>query len=456
MRLILLQNLGCFLALVIAASTTVRADESGAYYDWTITRLPERPYLHHYDQTLVYKISMAAKLPGDQTEVLLRCDQTLDVIRRVDRLTAGVPKIVYVVGWQYSGHDSKYPAWAEVNAGIKRPQDTNALDSLKWLMSESKKYHTTVSLHINMMDAYENSPLWNEYLTNSVIAKGTNGVAIKAARWPQKSTDDFTSQSYNISYAREWELGLAQRRIDGLLAMLPVQQAGTIHIDAFHTIPPTRRNSDTISPFLGYSLDQEAGAQRKIIRYFRDHGVDVTSEFSGRFRRDPFIGLQPMAYHFEPVGSNVPPSLDCGTAMESMQGMIRQNPETLPGLVPRFCTLFLPWYIAHVPVTLKGNQTMIGDPKTATIGGEEIVTGDDVCFPAPWRDHTLIAFSRQGYDAKSWELPPGWETVQKVRVTELTMETNDLPAPGEFTVTNHVITLSLKPMQGVLVTAESH
>jgi len=30
------------------------------------------------------------------------------------------------------------------------------------------------------------------------------------------------TQSYQISYTREWELGFAEKRIDGLLAMLPI------------------------------------------------------------------------------------------------------------------------------------------------------------------------------------------------------------------------------------------
>jgi len=53
----------------------------------------------------------------------------------------------------------------------KRPQDANAIESLKWLMKEAEAYHTTVSLHINMFDAYEDSPLGDEYITKDIIAK---------------------------------------------------------------------------------------------------------------------------------------------------------------------------------------------------------------------------------------------------------------------------------------------
>src|SRR4051794_33854043 len=63
----------------------------------------------------------------------------------------------------------EYPAWSEVNHRLKRTQDPTALDSLKWLMREGRKHHTVVSLHINALDAYEDSPLWQEYLQKDII-----------------------------------------------------------------------------------------------------------------------------------------------------------------------------------------------------------------------------------------------------------------------------------------------
>jgi len=36
----------------------------------------------------------------------------LDRIRVIDALTRGIPKIMYLVGWQFQGHDSKYPSWS--------------------------------------------------------------------------------------------------------------------------------------------------------------------------------------------------------------------------------------------------------------------------------------------------------------------------------------------------------
>ncbi len=206
---------------------------SGDSYDWRKTRQPERPWFHKYDQTLVMKIFLAERTDrGRGCRVYLTFEQALEVMERLDRITCGAPKIVYLVGWQYNGHDSKYPAWAEVNPRLKRAQDATALESLKWLMREGPKHHTTVSLHINMLDAYEESPLWREYLDKDIIAKDKRGGPLKGEMMGDM-------ESYQLSYAREWETGCAKRRIDGLLKMLPeLKEAHTIHIDAFHTCPP--------------------------------------------------------------------------------------------------------------------------------------------------------------------------------------------------------------------------
>lgn len=33
----------------------------------------------------------------------------------------------------------------------------------RWLIREARAYNTTISLHINMVDAFEESPLWDTY-----------------------------------------------------------------------------------------------------------------------------------------------------------------------------------------------------------------------------------------------------------------------------------------------------
>ena len=421
----------------------LEADEvSGKPYDWTKTRQPERPYLHRYDQTVVMKLFLAEKQPGEKCKVYLTFAQAAEVLRKLDNLTLGMPKIVYLVGWQHHGHDSQWPDGSEVNPDLKRPEDATALDSLKWLMVEGAKYHATVSLHVNFFDAYADSPLWQTYVDEDIIAKDQEGRVIPGevmGAWTGPET-----QSYQISYAQEWDLGYTRKRIDLLLAMLPLEQAGTIHIDAFHTYRPIPfaypadkypgfdRKDMRISPYAGYTVEQETAAQRKIIRYFRDHGVDVTSEGSTFLRPDAFTGLQPMAWNYGAPAPNIPPSLYCGTPMK-VEPEVRNDPEHLGGLLEQFCLGAVPW--------LNANR-----------GAPHGTKGGNVFLPAPWREKCLVAYSKAGVAEQTWKLPAEWGGVSRVRLSKITLE--GLQEPRELPVNQGAVTFGLAAGEGVAVEEE--
>jgi len=435
------------------ASQPADYQPSGDYYDWRQTMQPERPWFLQYDQTLVMKIFLAERTDQDRNcRVYLTFEQALDVIRRLDHLTCGAPKIVYLVGWQYNGHDSKYPAWGEVNPRLKRADDASALDSLKWLMRQGRKYHTTVSLHINAFDAYEDSPLWAEYLAKDIIAKGRQGAPLKGEMMGDM-------QSYQLSYAKEWETGCAKRRIDGLLKMLPeLKQAHTIHVDAFHTYPPVPhaypagRYPDRdlqfkgISPWLGYSAERESAAQRKTFRYFRDCGLDVTSEGSTFLRPDAFVGLQPMAWDYQPPASGIPPRLYCGTAMRA-EPEIKADPVKLTGLLDQFCLKAAPQIWANAW------RRHHGDSPPSAQDSARILRGNDCCVPLTWKPGLrLLAYSRGGCQLQTWHLDPAWQKVKKARLDRVTPEGH---APtGTIAINSGELRLSLAAGQAVLITAK--
>jgi hypothetical protein len=426
------------------ASRPAAYQPSGDYYDWRKTGQPERPWFHKYDQSLVMKIFLAERTDnGSNCKVHLTFEQALQVMERLDRITCGAPKIVYLVGWQYNGHDSKYPAWGEVNHRLKRPQDPTALDSLKWLMNEGRKHHTTVSLHINALDAYEDSPLWQEYLEKDIIAKNKSGAPLKGIVWEGL-------QSYPLSYAREWETGCAKRRIDGLLKMLPeLKEAHTIHVDAFHTYPPLPPESRVegfkgISPYLGYGPEQECAAQRKTFRYFRDWGLDVTSEHSSGGRLDPFVGLQPMAWAYESPAADVPPSLYCGTPMHA-ESEIGTDPKTLPGLLEQFCLKAAPEIWANA-----WRATNHDHPPQAE-DWHRILQGNDCCVPLAWKTKpTLIAYSRNGCTSKAWKCPEDWMRVKTAETTNVTVDS--LTPAGTVAVNDGEVSMVLAPGQALMLT----
>src|SRR6266849_1888619 len=420
---------------------------SGDYYDWRKTGQPERPWFYKYDQYLVMKIFLAERTDeGTDCKVHLTFEQALEVIERLDRITCGAPKIVYLVGWQFNGHDSKYPAWSEVNHRLKRAQDASALESLKWLMHEGLKHNTVVSLPINALDAYEDSPLWQEYLEKDINAKHKAGAPLKGIVWSGL-------QSYPLSYAREWETGFAKRRIDGLLKMLPeLKEAHTIHIDAFHTYPPMPpappgerdEGFKGISPFLGYGPERECAAQRKTLRYFRDYGLDVTSEHSTGGRLDPFVGLQPMAWVYESPAPDIPPSLYCGTPMHA-EAEIGTDPQRLPGLLEQFCLKAAPEIWANAWRAAKGNHP----PEAADL--QRVLQGNDCCVPLVWKkEPTLLAYSRGGYERKKWKLPVDWMRVKTVQLTNVTVD--NVTSVGTAEVKDGEVALALAPGQAVVIT----
>lgn len=413
---------------------------------------PARPYRHAYHQTLTMKMFLA----DNQGRVSLTFEQALDVMRRVDNLTRGIPKIFYLVGWQYNGHDTGYPAWDVVNPRLKREQDATALDSLRWLVAEARRYHTTVSFHVNMLDASPSSPLWQTYLDRDVIARNADG-SLRTYVW-----------GHPISYTLEWRAGLTRRRIDTLFDMVDMRRIGTVHVDAFHQYIPGY-GTEPISPYHGITTDQEIATQKKIIRYWRDRGVDVTSEFTHSYRKDPLLGLQPMAWHFRNVDQMaVPPALHVGGRGgdarfgTSMQGesIIRKDPAALPGFLDEFATTTLLWHhlnrLGRVSDT-GGTVTFSDGTVSANIDGRLLVRrgdvvlrdGNDLFVPAGWaRRQEIVAYSGAGYESRTWVLPAGWRGVRQVDVYRIGQEGPELvtrqPVDG-------AVTLSLPPGAAVSV-----
>lgn len=410
---------------------------------------------HPYHQTLTLKLFMSQALfdeklkrkDNGKSAIFLNYDQALEVIRKIDNLTIGIPKIIYLVGWQYNGHDSKYPAWFEGNDRLKRPQDANSLESLKWLMKEARKYHTTVSLHINMFDAYEDSPLWDSYVKNDIIAKNADGT-LRACEW-----------GYPISYAQEWETGFAQKRIDSLCKIVPIKHAGTIHIDAFHTWPPVpiveadgkyhlSFSKGVISPYLKFTVEDEAEAQRKIFSYWASKGIDVTSEGVDFLRETAFEGYQPMAWWYGGFENYLkwPASYYCGGVDRSEWGklfgtsmhgedIIKKDPENLAGFKEQFCLQTAVWYYLNrlnrlYVLTGKEYKSVQFSENVRTYSSSDIfkvtkgevvlVENSDVLIPALWIGaNKLIAYSKNGYEKKLWILPENWKQVKAVRLSRV-------------------------------------
>jgi hypothetical protein len=446
------------------------------------------PFHRDYHQTLVMKLFMGmegdpveriARLPMFQREHDVFCtfEEALEIIRKTDTLTRGIPKIIYLVGWQKGGHDHGYPSWDEVNPRLKRSQDATALESLRWLIREARRHNTTVSLHINMTDAYEHSPVWDEYAAQDCLARDAAGNLLSTGI--QMKGDPM----YHVVYPKEWEAGLAQRRIDRLIEMIPELSEGkTIHIDVFIA---QREGGQPISPWHaklengGLTPDRYVETQRLIFQYWRERGFDVTGE--GIFWAHPpgegFTGLQAMAWWYPADASyqmKIPETLMArgrtsragdgdyrfGSSMHGEEIWMKDK-DAMPGFLGMFCRTTLPWYyLSRLDRVKFENETLhYSDGVVArTEAGKPIIRkgdfvlreGDHLFVPALWNEREIIAYSRPGYDNKSWRLPDDWHDIPSVDIFLITMD-GLTPLQTNVPVTGGSMAMSLAADQAVSI-----
>ena len=415
---------------------------------------------------------------GEQT-VEMTCEQAVAVMRGMDAITLGLPKIVYLVGWQYNGHDSKYPAFFEGNKSVARPGDANPLESIRWTMQEGRKYNTIVSLHINLFDAYSDSPLFDEYVRQDVLAKDKEGNPI------------IGDNGYKISYAAEWEKGLLQTRVDSLCKLLPIEQAGTIHVDAFHNNVPRPylsngkielRIESPISPGHGHTAEQDIEAKKSIIRYFDKKGIDVTTEgVSNMAIGNIDEGFFPMYWHYNSIrhALSLKASQACGGNIYGIQRVFGYNlnveqlfrnqknyNEAFKSFKQEFClTTLICQYLNTfdriaivdgkngnaVGILSDGVRTMVRDNKMYVAkDGEPLAEDGDVFIPAVWLGaNAIVAFSRDGYSARTWTIPTGAKLSRNVK--GWVIDADGRMRFKNFKKKGRQITLTLAPGEMVLL-----
>ena len=416
---------------------------------------------------------------GRQT-VYLTFNQAYELIKGIDQITLGIPKIAYLVGWQYNGHDSKYPAFFEGNEALKRPEDEDALQSVRWLMEAAKEYNTTVSLHINMFDAFDDSPLFEKYRDAGVLAKKKDGTLMNS-EW-----------GYKVCYPAEWEKGLAQERIDKLCSLLPIAEAGTIHVDAFHqTAPVPFINKEgkyqvgfisPVSPGHNYTAEQDMEARANIVKYFDSKGIDVTTEGYWNMGIGEITeGYFPMYYHFNSEAMSLSLTatqangVNCGvrafgTNVNGEQAF--QKAKSIEDGFEAFKKGFCQKSLISQYLNTFGRKALIKDEHDNSIGvfedgvrtkyeeegdkmsvakdGIILASDGDVFIPAVWLgNNNIVAFSENGYTDKTWTLPEGVDLPRNVKAW--TIDQNGRTEFTGFKIKGRTVTLTLAPGQMVFI-----
>ncbi len=419
---------------------------SGEDYDWRITRKPERPYIHDYTKSICMKMFLASP-----EGIHISVEKALEMIRAMDRITLGLHKILFIVGWQYNGHDTGYPAWFEANPGLKRPEDPDAETSIRWLMREAKKYNTSISFHVNVSDAYEDSPIWDEYVKNDLICRSQDGVLTKGGVWGGR-------QCYLICYEKEWNSGFTAKRLDYLLDTYPIEEAGVLYLDALHN--PCNASGQKCG-----SLRPSEIARNKICRYLRSRGVDVVSEHiycdpPTPEGKDQMIGLMPFGFDFsqnlDDYMTRPAQLVSGGENFGHFKGLSTKKLETLFGngiqcetyfhhdnyreqFLDNFMRQFLPYRFLsqrdRLSVTISseemdhytvrfsdGVETQLKE-RLITRNGTVLRKNQDLMLPAEWLPYAnVILYSPIGGE-NSWNVSEFLGAdIEKVNIREITIE----------------------------------
>jgi hypothetical protein len=290
---------------------------------------------------------------------------------------------------------------------------------------------------------------------------------------------------YYVVYPKEWEAGLAQRRIDGLIKMIPELKEGhTIHIDVFIA---NREGGQPISPWHakpengGLTPEKFVETQRKIFHYWRDRGFDVTGEGTG-WAHPPgehFVGLQPMSWWYSWDQMLIPECLGArgrtdrgsdgdfrfGSSMHGediwQNNWASDNKDNMAGFLGQFCRTTLPWYyLGRLERVKFANDALIysdgvvartENGKRIIRKGDFVLREDDHLFvPALWNEKEIIASSGPGYANKAWQLPADWRDVKSVDLYRITME-GCVPLKKGVPVTDWTLVLSLEKEESISI-----
>jgi hypothetical protein len=201
------------------------------YCLWINRHLPDADPL--YRTHIWYKVLLQEPTAGVRTTFA----QAQEIVRAIRNVTDGLPQLVYLVGWQYTGHDTGYPAMDKVNVGVGGDAGLRAL-----IHECSSSLNTLISYHTNIDDTYRDRPAYDP----TVVAD--NG---------------------NISHCLDVESGKVFKRLQAMMGVAPVER--TIHFDNMRITSPVATRG------IGILEELECGLI-PISQYLRSRGITMTTE----------------------------------------------------------------------------------------------------------------------------------------------------------------------------------
>jgi hypothetical protein len=399
------------------------------YQLWLNRQFPDANPI--YKEAIWYKIFCAEKKKG----VLTTFQETLDIIRQIHNITNGIPQIVYLVGWQFEGHDTGYPSLNRLNTKLAVNPKRAREELLELIRRAKEDYCCTISYHINIDDAYVDSPDWNP----AILSRDPDG----AARvWIDQKDPDMEGsvdhRVFHINHTKDVESGNVFKRLDAFLELIPVEH--TVHLDAFRNTNASWDGSEYIGP-----LEELICGMKPILAYFKARGIDVSTEgqngmpiedsgiFSAYWHYSPSL-----LYHGKIVGGG---SFDMnattwgkGTSIDA-DILYRGEPTKLDGNEFKSNDFEMSWtrivdmiylgsmlylfYLQREMVELREDDhtvfiryadgvnvriDKIADQLNVQWGELNIADDDNRCIPL---DDRIYLYSRNGTD-RDWRLPEDW------------------------------------------------
>jgi len=193
----------------------------------------------------------------------LTFDEVLERIREFAAQTDSAAYVVYLLGWQYSGHDTGYPSVDKVN------EDLGGYDKLVNLINEARKYNVNVSFYDNYDDSYPNNPGWDA----DVICRDPYGNIMRGGAWDGEQSYLISSYKYAVKSGID--------RVRFTLNKYPIKEAYFIDVLAGGYKGGRKYDFNPKSP---------AGAVKNfegklmLLKEFNKQGIDVaTEDFTGFF-----------------------------------------------------------------------------------------------------------------------------------------------------------------------------
>lgn len=453
---------------------------------------------YDYSKTLWMKMYLATPdFDNNCSKVYITFEQALEIVKAVDKITQGIQKIIYLVGWQGLGHDDCWPEMDTFNEYLKREEDATARDSFMWLYEEAKKYNTVISVHVNVSDAVKEDGIFHELVATNSLCNDINGNPAVLQILNNRNC-------YKTSYKQLWESGIFKRLFDSFLEVIPAQEAGTIHLDNLCI-------AESLNPKT-YNEEQD-DARNKILDYIYEKGIDVTSEYTYReahFRNESIthpnrkmyaqagedmteipwesvpmrtLGKIPATWWTSQVSMKecieIPPSVYSGHLNDKAQMPVfygtmhgedvwmKHGPDAenwAPAFIKEFITYHVPYvylnrykrlsYTENPDAEYEKKYTVnfadgvVSKAEDLSISKNRIILkkGNDVILPLTEDNKTFVAYSENGKDGE-WNVPDADFTEAKVY--------NITPYGNEYicdvAVTDKKITLSLNAGQCVVI-----